>query len=46
MTKTTGMGISRRSILKTSAAAAVIGAARALLPSGAFAAGAGPEVAG
>ncbi|WP_154718776.1 CmpA/NrtA family ABC transporter substrate-binding protein [Ciceribacter sp. T2.26MG-112.2] len=46
MTKTTGMGFSRRSILKTSAAAAVIGAARALLPSGAFAAGAGPEVAG
>ncbi|WP_115668578.1 CmpA/NrtA family ABC transporter substrate-binding protein [Ciceribacter selenitireducens] len=46
MTKTTGMGISRRSILKTSAAAAVIGAARTLLPSGAFAAGAGPEVAG
>ncbi|PJI44849.1 MAG: bicarbonate-binding protein [Rhizobium sp.] len=46
MTKTTGMGISRRSILKTSAAAAMIGAARALLPSGAFAAGAGPEVAG
>ena len=46
MTKTTGMGISRRSILKTSAAAAVVGAARALLPSGAFAAGAGPEVAG
>lgn len=46
MTKTTGMGISRRSILKTSAAAAVIGAARALLPSGAFAAGAGPEVTG
>jgi len=40
------MGISRRSILKTSAAAAVIGAARALLPSGAFAAGAGPEVTG
>ncbi|SSC65511.1 unnamed protein product [Ciceribacter selenitireducens ATCC BAA-1503] len=40
------MGISRRSILKTSAAAAVIGAARTLLPSGAFAAGAGPEVAG
>jgi nitrate/nitrite transport system substrate-binding protein len=40
------MGVSRRSILKTSAAAAVIGAARALLPSGAFAAGAGPEVAG
>ncbi|SSC70286.1 unnamed protein product [Ciceribacter sp. T2.26MG-112.2] len=40
------MGFSRRSILKTSAAAAVIGAARALLPSGAFAAGAGPEVAG
>ncbi|MBW8447032.1 MAG: ABC transporter substrate-binding protein [Arenimonas sp.] len=46
MTKTTGMGISRRGILKTSAAAAVIGAARTLLPSGAFAAGAGPEVAG
>ncbi len=46
MTKTTGMGISRRSILKTSAAAAVIGAARTLLPSGAFAAGAGPEVTG
>lgn len=46
MTKTTGMGFSRRSILKTSAAAAVIGAARTLLPSGAFAAGAGPEVTG
>lgn len=46
MTKTTGIGISRRGILKTSAAAAVIGAARALLPSGAFAAGPAPEVAG
>jgi len=40
------MDTGRRSLPKPGAAAAKIGAARALLPSGAFAAGAGPEVAG
>ncbi|MBY5765317.1 CmpA/NrtA family ABC transporter substrate-binding protein [Rhizobium laguerreae] len=39
-------GITRRSMLKTTAAAALIGAVKAAFPSGAFAAGAGPEVKG
>lgn len=43
MTKTHGNGISRRTLLKTSATAALIGAAKAAFPSGAFAQGAGPE---
>ncbi|SIR37220.1 nitrate/nitrite transport system substrate-binding protein [Rhizobium sp. RU20A] len=45
MTKTTGMNITRRQILKVSSAAALIGAVRMAFPSGAFAASAGPEVA-
>ncbi|ULR47377.1 CmpA/NrtA family ABC transporter substrate-binding protein [Rhizobium sp. K102] len=46
---TTGIsttGITRRSMLKTTAAAALIGAVKTAFPSGAFAAGAGPEVKG
>ncbi|SCB58866.1 nitrate/nitrite transport system substrate-binding protein [Rhizobium aethiopicum] len=46
---TTGIsttGISRRSMLKTTAAAALIGAVKTAFPSGAFAAGTGPEVKG
>ncbi|ARO34148.1 nitrate ABC transporter substrate-binding protein NrtA (plasmid) [Rhizobium sp. NXC14] len=39
-------GITRRSMLKTTAAAALIGAVKTAFPSGAFAAGAGPEVNG
>ena len=39
-------GITRRSMLKTTAAAALIGAVKTAFPSGAFAAGAGPEVKG
>ncbi|MGO7732090.1 CmpA/NrtA family ABC transporter substrate-binding protein [Rhizobium johnstonii] len=39
-------GITRRSMLKTTAAAALIGAVKTAFPSGAFAAGAGPEVTG
>ncbi|MGX5668013.1 CmpA/NrtA family ABC transporter substrate-binding protein [Rhizobium daejeonense] len=46
MTKTTGSGISRRTILKTTAAAALISAVRTAFPSGAFAATAAPEVTG
>ncbi|CAN7717308.1 CmpA/NrtA family ABC transporter substrate-binding protein [Rhizobium sp. LjRoot258] len=51
MTKilTTGIsttGITRRSILKTTATAALIGAVKTAFPSGAFAAGTGPEVKG
>ena len=46
MTKTTGTGISRRNILKTTAAAALVSAVRSAFPSGAFAASAGPEVTG
>jgi nitrate/nitrite transport system substrate-binding protein len=46
MTKTTGAGFSRRGILKTTAAAGLIGAVRMAFPSGAFAAGSGPEVKG
>jgi nitrate/nitrite transport system substrate-binding protein len=41
--KVTSGGISRRSLLKTSSVAALIGAVKATFPSGAFAAGAGPE---
>jgi nitrate/nitrite transport system substrate-binding protein len=37
---------SRRAILKLTGAAATLAAARVLLPSGAFAQGAGPEVSG
>ncbi|MDP9813024.1 nitrate/nitrite transport system substrate-binding protein [Rhizobium tibeticum] len=39
-------GVTRRSILKTTATAALIGAVKTAFPSGAFAAGAGPEVKG
>ncbi|MBX4961577.1 CmpA/NrtA family ABC transporter substrate-binding protein [Rhizobium binae] len=39
-------GITRRSMLKTTAAAALIGAVKTAFPSGAFAAGSGPEVKG
>ncbi|WP_113340904.1 CmpA/NrtA family ABC transporter substrate-binding protein [Rhizobium cremeum] len=46
MTKTAGQGINRRTILKTTAAAALIGAVRTAFPSGAFAATAAPEVTG
>jgi nitrate/nitrite transport system substrate-binding protein len=51
MTKisTTGIsttGMTRRSMLKMTATAALIGAVKAAFPSGAFAAGAGPEVKG
>ncbi|MBP2550617.1 nitrate/nitrite transport system substrate-binding protein [Neorhizobium galegae] len=46
MTKTTGRALSRRGILKTTAAAGLIGAVRMAFPSGAFAAGTGPEVKG
>lgn len=48
-TSTTGIsttGITRRSMLKTTATAALIGAVKTAFPSGAFAAGAGPEVKG
>ena len=46
MTQTKGTNVTRRNILKTTAAAALISAVRSTFPSGAFAAGAGPEVAG
>lgn len=46
MTKIIGPALSRRSILKTTATAALIGAVRSAFPSGAFAAGSGPEVKG
>ncbi|TBA10063.1 CmpA/NrtA family ABC transporter substrate-binding protein [Rhizobium ruizarguesonis] len=39
-------GMTRRGMLKTTAAAALIGAVKTAFPSGAFAAGAGPEVTG
>jgi len=39
-------GITRRSLLKTTATAALFGAIKTAFPSGAFAAGAGPEVTG
>lgn len=46
MTKTTGMSTTRRQLLKLTSAAAVVSAAKLAFPSGAFAAGAGPEVKG
>ncbi len=46
MTNIKGAAVTRRTILKTTAAAALIGAIRTAFPSGAFAAGAGPEVKG
>jgi nitrate/nitrite transport system substrate-binding protein len=46
MTTGSGTGFTRRGLLKISAAAALIAAVRASFPSGAFAAGAGPEVTG
>lgn len=46
MTKTTGMSTTRRQLLKVTSAAALVSAARLAFPSGAFAAGAGPEVKG
>ncbi|NBN65780.1 CmpA/NrtA family ABC transporter substrate-binding protein [Pannonibacter tanglangensis] len=46
MTTGAGTGFTRRGLLKTSAAAGLIAAVRASFPSGAFAAGAGPEVTG
>ncbi|MDH6266180.1 nitrate/nitrite transport system substrate-binding protein [Rhizobium sp. SG_E_25_P2] len=46
MTKTTGMTISRRQILKAGSAATLAGAIRLAFPSGAFAATSGPEVTG
>lgn len=46
MTKTDRQGLSRRNLMKTTAAAALIGAVRSAFPSGAFAASAGPEVTG
>ncbi|CAN7285149.1 CmpA/NrtA family ABC transporter substrate-binding protein [Rhizobium sp. LjRoot254] len=46
MTKIMMTGLTRRSLLKTSAAAALIGAVNTAFPSGAFAASAGPEVTG
>ncbi|WP_258157203.1 CmpA/NrtA family ABC transporter substrate-binding protein [Rhizobium sp. TH2] len=46
MTKIMMTGLTRRSLLKTSAAAALIGAVKTAFPSGAFAASAGPEVSG
>lgn len=46
MTKTTGMFTTRRQLLKLTSAAAVVSAAKMAFPSGAFAAGAGPEVKG
>jgi nitrate/nitrite transport system substrate-binding protein len=46
MNKTVTTGITRRSILKTTATAALITAVRGAFPSGAFAASAGPEVTG
>ncbi|WP_064709232.1 CmpA/NrtA family ABC transporter substrate-binding protein [Rhizobium bangladeshense] len=46
MTKNSTPGITRRNILKTTATAALIGAVKTAFPSGAFAAGPGPEVKG
>lgn len=46
MTNETNIGLTRRSLLKTSATAALIGAVKAAFPSGAFAAASGPEVTG
>ena len=41
--RTTARGISRRTLLRTASAAALVAAARAAFPAGAFAQGAGPE---
>ncbi|KHJ54242.1 bicarbonate-binding protein [Aureimonas altamirensis] len=46
MTKIITAGISRRSMLKATATAALVGAVKASFPSGAFAAAPGPEVKG
>lgn len=46
MTKITEPALSRRSILKTTATVALLGAVRSAFPSGAFAAEGGPEVKG
>ena len=46
MTKFSTTGISRRSMLKTTATVALVGAIKTAFPSGAFAAGPGPEVKG
>jgi nitrate/nitrite transport system substrate-binding protein len=46
MTDTTTTGPTRRSLLKTTAAVALISAVKTAFPSGAFAAAAGPEVTG
>ncbi|MBX9459564.1 MAG: ABC transporter substrate-binding protein [Rhizobium sp.] len=46
MTKFVTAGLTRRTLLKTSATAALVGAMKATFPSGAFAATAGPEVTG
>jgi nitrate/nitrite transport system substrate-binding protein len=46
VTKIIEQGISRRSLLKTTATAALVGAIKTAFPSGAFAASAGPEVTG
>jgi nitrate/nitrite transport system substrate-binding protein len=46
MTNITTAGLTRRSLLKTSATVALLGAVKAAFPSGAFAAASGPEVTG
>jgi nitrate/nitrite transport system substrate-binding protein len=46
MTKLMTKGLTRRGLLKTTASVTLVGAIRAAFPSGAFAAGAGPEVTG
>lgn len=46
MTKTIGMSTTRRQLLKLTSAAALVSAAKMAFPSGAFAAGTGPEVKG
>ena len=46
MTKLLTSGITRRHLIKTTATAALVGAVKTAFPSGAFAAGAGPEVKG
>ncbi len=46
MTRISTTGFNRRTLLKTSATAALIAAVKTAFPSGAFAAGAGPEVPG
>jgi nitrate/nitrite transport system substrate-binding protein len=46
MSNITTAGLTRRSLLKTSATVALLGAVKAAFPSGAFAAASGPEVTG